>query len=414
MIFQQAQLPNGLQIIAECNDQAHTTALGYFVRTGARDETDEVAGVSHFLEHMVFKGTERRTAERVNLDFDEMGADYNAYTSEEATVYHANVLPEFQHQTVELLGDLLRPSLRNEDFDSEKNVILEEIAMYDDQPPFGADDKCRAAFFGKHPLARSVLGSVKSVSGITADQMRAYWAQRYNPSNVTLVAAGKVDFAQLVASATQICGDWLPGPAERQFPAGEALQSTQVLHKESAAQEYVLHIAAAPASKDPTRFAAKLLGVVIGDESGSRLYWDLVDPGRAEHASLHYYGYEDVGTFFSYLSGEPEESLENLERIRDIYRTVQAEGITAEELRQAQSKVSARVVLGSERPRGRLFAVGNNWLYRREYRSVRDDLSAIRGVTLEQCHAVLARYPLTTGTVFAVGPLKEFAFSWDD
>ncbi|HEY2761857.1 MAG TPA: pitrilysin family protein, partial [Pirellulales bacterium] len=152
MQFQRATLDNGLEIVAECNSAAHSTALGFFVKTGARDETDEVSGVSHFLEHMMFKGTPSRSAEDVNREFDDMGADYNAYTSVEITAYHAVVLPEFQNATVELLADILRPSLREEDFVTEKQVILEEIKMYCDQPPFAVDDKCRAAFFGNHPL----------------------------------------------------------------------------------------------------------------------------------------------------------------------------------------------------------------------------------------------------------------------
>ena len=161
MEFLKHILPNGLEIVAERNPKAYSTALGFFVRAGSRDETDEVAGVSHFLEHMMFKGTPTRTADDVNREFDEMGASYNAFTSEEHTVYYAAVLPEYQVQASELLADILRPSLRLEDFEMEKQVILEEIRMYEDQPPFGADEKCRALYFGEHPLARSVLGTVE-------------------------------------------------------------------------------------------------------------------------------------------------------------------------------------------------------------------------------------------------------------
>src|ERR1041384_4620431 len=118
--FRMAELKNGLQIIAECNADAYSTALGFFVRTGARDETDEVAGVSHFLEHMVFKGTPRRSAEYVNREFDEIGAHYNAFTSEENTVYYASVLPEYQEASIDILADVLRPSLREDDFTMEK------------------------------------------------------------------------------------------------------------------------------------------------------------------------------------------------------------------------------------------------------------------------------------------------------
>ncbi|HMO87170.1 MAG TPA: pitrilysin family protein, partial [Lacipirellulaceae bacterium] len=132
MKFRRQTLDNGLEIVAECNDSAHSLGVGFFVRTGARDETDEVAGVSHFLEHMVFKGTPRRTAEDVNREFDEIGAHYNAFTSEESTVYYASVLPEYQEASIDILADVLRPSLRDEDFAMEKKVILEEIQMYAD------------------------------------------------------------------------------------------------------------------------------------------------------------------------------------------------------------------------------------------------------------------------------------------
>ena len=128
MEFRNQTLDNGLQVIAECNPNAYSSAFGFFVNTGSRDETDVISGVSHFLEHMVFKGTPKRTAADVNRELDEIGSQSNAYTSEEHTVYYASVLPEFQANVVDLLGDIMRPSLRKEDFEVEKKVILEEIA----------------------------------------------------------------------------------------------------------------------------------------------------------------------------------------------------------------------------------------------------------------------------------------------
>ena len=154
--------------------------------------------MSHFLEHMMFKGTPTRSADDVNREFDEMGAHYNAFTNEENTVYYAAVLPEYQDRAVELLADILRPSLREEDFDTEKQVILEEIQMYEDQPPFGADEKCRAAFFGSHPLGRSVLGTAQSVADLPVAAMREYFDTRYSPGNIVLAAAGRIDFDALV------------------------------------------------------------------------------------------------------------------------------------------------------------------------------------------------------------------------
>src|SRR5438105_10071361 len=143
MPFHTHRLPNGLRLIGETSPSARSVALGFFVRTGSRDESVDVSGVSHFLEHMMFKGTPRRTALDVNLDFDRIGASYNAYTSEENTVYYAAILPEYLPTAIDILADILRPSLRGEDFDTEKQVILEEIGMYDDMPGFAASDAAR-------------------------------------------------------------------------------------------------------------------------------------------------------------------------------------------------------------------------------------------------------------------------------
>ncbi|MCA9211791.1 MAG: insulinase family protein, partial [Planctomycetales bacterium] len=138
MTFREQRLDNGLEIIAECNDNAYSTAIGFFVNAGSRDENAENSGVSHFLEHMTFKGTPKRSAADVNRELDEIGSHSNAYTSEEHTVYYATVLPEYQSNAVDLLADIMRPSLRQEDFDTEKKVIIEEILRSEDQPPYGA------------------------------------------------------------------------------------------------------------------------------------------------------------------------------------------------------------------------------------------------------------------------------------
>src|SRR6185436_8302149 len=144
-------------IIGEVSPDAHSVAVGFFVRTGSRDESTDVWGVSHFLEHMVFKGTERRNYLDVNIEFDSIGASYNAFTSEENTVFYAAILPEYLPRAVDLLADILRPSLRGDDFNMEKKVIIEEIGMYDDQPMWCAYDNAKKAFFAEHPLGNSIL-----------------------------------------------------------------------------------------------------------------------------------------------------------------------------------------------------------------------------------------------------------------
>jgi predicted Zn-dependent peptidase len=407
--FREHTLGNGLEIVAECDGEAHSTAMGFFVQAGSRDESDEIAGVSHFLEHMAFKGTPTRSADDVNREFDAMGAHHNAGTSEENTVYYAAMLPEYQDKAVELLGDILRPSLREDDFETEKQVIIEEIRMYEDQPPFGADEKCRAAHFGSHPLGRSVLGTVQSITDLTAEAMRDYFRRRYSPTNIALVACGRVDFARLVAAAEQACGGWAPFEALRTLQSPATGRCFETLVKETATQQYAILLSDAPDSQDTMRFAAKLLANILGDDSGSRLYWELVDPGLAEHVSLGHNEHLDAGLMATFLCCDPEIAEKNLQRIVDVYRQAEAEGITAAELEQAKSKVRSRIVLSSERPRGRLFSVGSDWTYRHQYCSVRNDLDILAAVSLDEVMEVLSRYPLTRGTTLTIGPLAEMA-----
>jgi predicted Zn-dependent peptidase len=405
--FREHTLANGLEIVAECNPKAYSTALGFFVKTGSRDEQDDNHGVSHFLEHMVFKGTARRSAADVNRELDEIGSHSNAGTSEEQTVYYAAFLPEFQDKALELLSDILRPALREDDFEMEKKVILEEIAKYEDQPPFGAHEKCMALHFGSHPLARSVLGTTASVSALTRDRMLAYFRQRYSPRNIALVAAGNVNFERLIALMQLYCGAWEPFESPRQTPPALPHRGAQVIHKDTATQQYVVQLANAPGSADEARYAARLLATILGDSSGSRMYWELFDRGLAECAVMETCDYQGAGIFMTYLCCAPEDTPDNLESIDQILRQAHADGVTAAELAQAKSKIRSHIVLQAERPANRLFSVGNNWIQRRQYRTVREIVRSYEAVTPGDIAAVLEQYPLTVNTTVAVGPLEE-------
>jgi predicted Zn-dependent peptidase len=407
--FLRSTLENGLEIVAECNGQAHSTAIGFFVNTGARDESPELAGISHFLEHMAFKGTAQRSGDDVNREFDEMGAQYNACTGEEHTVFFASVLPEHQDRVLGLLADILRPALREEDFQTEKQVILEEIRMYEDQPPFGADEKCRNVHWRGHPLGQSVLGSMESVGKLTVEAMRAYLRARYVPGNIALVATGRVDFDALVRSAQRYCGDWEPSPASRIVQPPVHRRGFHHVRKESATLAYAVQMTAGPTATDGDRYAAKLLAAIVGDDTGSRLFWELIDPGLAESASMGHYEFEGAGLMVTYLGCDPSLATENLQRIHDLFRRVESESVAQAELDQARTKVSSRVVLSGERPRGRLFVVGDDWLHRRQYRSVRDDLDSLAAMTLDDVTNVVAKYPLSSGTTLIISPLNDIA-----
>ncbi len=409
MEFRRHTLDNGLEVIAELSPKAYSTAIGFFVNTGSRDETDEISGVSHFLEHMVFKGTPTRSAEDVNRELDEIGSQSNAFTSEEHTVYYCRVLPENQSKATELLSDIMRPSLRDDDFEMEKQVIIEEIAKYDDQPPFGAFERSMAAHFGDHPLGSSVLGTAETVGALTPQQMRAYFERQYSPGNIALVASGNVDFDLLVKDAERACGSWQPFDVARETTRAAANSKLEVIQKEVAAQEYVVQIANGPAAEDEDRYAARLLTTIIGDDTGSRLFWELIDTGRAEFASCSPYEFQGTGIVMTYLACMPEDTAECLQTIRSVFEQAQQNGLDEDELTRAKSKICSDLVRHNESPARRLFSIGNNWLQRRTYKTVRETVESYQRVTLDDVHAVLAKYPLTVGTTVAVGPISELA-----
>lgn len=407
MPFHHKTLDNGLEVVAETNSDVHSVAFGFYVKAGARDETPEVSGVSHFLEHMAFKGTERFSAEDVNRIFDELGADYNAATGEESTVFYAATLPEYLPQTFEIQSSILFPTLRQDDFDMEKKVILEEIGMYADQPSSVAYDNAMQAHFSGHPLGQSVLGTTESVGALTSEQMRRYHQEHYLAGNIVLAVAGRTDWQTVLDLANKHCAHWPKGATERKVLPATPKPSTKYIPKEQCQQEQIIQLAPAPSGSDPLRFAAELMSVVVGDDCNSRLYWELLDPGLVESAEMGYYEYEETGAYLTFLNGPPEETKSNLSRIARIYADVNKKGVTADELEQAKNKVCSRLVLRGERPMGRLGGLGNNWLFRREYRSIADDVAIVQKITLADIRELLDRFPLGQTTTIGVGPLSK-------
>jgi predicted Zn-dependent peptidase len=402
--FHHATLPNGLQVIAELNPQAHSVAAGFFVRAGSRDETAAVAGVSHFLEHMMFKGTARRDALSVNRDLDRVGAKHNAQTSEEDTIYHVTALPEYLPQAFDVLSDILRPSLRAEDFETEKQVILEEIKMYQDSPVMVAYEAARELHFGTHPLAHSVLGSIESITDLAVDQMRDYFARYYGPPNIVLAFTGKIGWDEALALAHERCGHWQGPAAERAVAPARGSGGYRALVRPEDSTATLFGVADAPALESPDRYAAAILATILGDHTGSRLYWALIDPGLADGVDLSYQDYNGAGVFYTILSCDPDDAQDNLEIIGQTFRETLADGVTDEELNQARNKVLARAVLRSERPMGRLMPVGCQWVYLRQHLTVDEEVAAYSRVTRHDIRRILDAWPLLPMTTVAAGP----------
>ena len=404
LTFHHTVLGNGLTLIGEHNPQAQTFAAGYFVATGSRDETPEVAGVSHFLEHMMFKGTERRSAEAINREFDELGASYNAYTSDERTVYYGAVLPERRERLLDLLSDMMRPALRESDFNIEKNVILEEIAMYEDRPNFKVFEEGNEIFYNGHPLGNSVLGSKESITGLTRDAMLRYFEARYAADNLLLTVAGHYDWDEVVAQVTEATRTWQPSGAERDHSDFSPATGHRILRDPKLKRVHVAAYARGVSAQDPRRYAASVLARVVGDSDGSRLYWALVDGGLADTATLSHDAADGVGAFVGYLSTGPEER----ERVLDIFRKTlgdtQASPPTASEWRRAQRKLATGQTLRGETPFGRLMTLGASYQATTEYSSVTETVERIMATTPEEGAAFLGERPFDSILTVSLEP----------
>lgn len=402
--FDKAVLGNGLAVIGEHNDGAASVAAGFFVHTGSRDEVKDLSGVSHFLEHMVFKGNERYTAEDINRTFDELGAQYNAFTSEERTVYYGAVLPERLPQLIDLLAELMRPSLRQEDFDVEKKVILEEIAMYEDRPHFHVFDLAAPRFWAGHPLGNSVLGSRESVGALSRDQMLGYFQGRYSPKNLVLAVAGRYDWDAVLDQAERIAGSWTPFEAPRERPVATPATGREGTVDPKLNRVHVAYYAPGVAMTDSRRYAAAVLGYVLGDATGSRLYWELVDKGLADSASLGHEASEDTGAFVGYLSTAPERAEEVIERYEGVLRRAQDEPPTPDEWRRAQRKLASGLTLRAETPLGRLTSLGATYQSLGVYQSVAEVVDRVMNAQLETGIELLEGRPFDASFVYTLGP----------
>lgn len=402
------KLPNGLTVVGQRMPGVESVALCYHVRTGSRDEDQEIAGVSHFLEHMMFKGTDRRSAIDISKEFERMGAEFNAFTWVESTVYYARVLGDQLPRALDLLSDMMRPRLDEGEFTTEKGVIIEEIARSEDQPTHELVHQLFATFFSPHPLGNSVLGTPETISGMDVEQMREYHTRRYNPNNIVLGIAGNFEWDEFLPLVQEKTASWQPYESTRRPSTFNPSPKAVVEVKPKLQQEHVAIASAAPDEASPDSWAADMLASVLGDSSGSRLFWEVTQKGLADSIETDYYGFDGAGIFMTYYSASPENAPEVMRVVRAEMEKLEREGVSEEELHRAKVKAVSGVVIGGEASQRRMFEVAELFISRGRPMSVDEVVSAIESVTVEDVRRVLDTYPFSaTFTVQAAGPLTE-------
>ncbi len=409
-IFHTHRLNNGLQIVAQPMPDYESVALSYYVCTGSRDEPDpSIVGVSHFLEHMVFKGTKTLDWQQITLEFNKIGAELNAFTSHEATVYFARVLGEYLERALELLSDMIYPRLAESDFEMEKEVIINEIARSEDQPYNLAFRRMMQTYFGNHPLGHDVLGTRESIRNMRIEQMRDYWQRRYAANNLILAVAGNFDWEHIVHLAERYCENWRTGDAGRNVEPYEPTYSINKVIVDKKLKQQIMIIAMPTVDlKDPDYYAAGLGASILGDSDGSRLYWNIYQKGLAESASASIWAMEGTGIMMVEANSTPEEAQHVLRLLRAELDSLLEDGVHEDELRRAKDKWISSLVLSSESTFARMRSLASDWVTEGRLLGIDEEVERVEKVTTDDVLRALRRFPIREKQVLtALGPLSE-------
>jgi predicted Zn-dependent peptidase len=391
-----------------------SATLGIWVGVGSRDESLAVAGSSHFLEHLLFKGTATRSALEIATAMDAVGGEMNAFTAKEHTCYYANVLASDLPLAVTLLSDLVTEACNTAaDLESERTVVLEEIAMRDDEPSDAVHDLFAETLFGDTPLGRSVLGTVESIEGLTRDDVHGWYRSRYTPPSIVVTAAGRVEHQQVLDLVTAAFGKRLTGSArpaplrtgdgvvdKPARPAGLISRHTE--------QTHLLLGTAAMGRLDERRYAAAVLDAAVGGGMSSRLFQEIREKRGLVYsvgsALSHYAG---AGSFSVYAGCSKKRVPEVLRLIRAELDRVAAEGISAEEVARSRGQLKGGLVLGLEDTGSRMSRLGKSELSYGEYLPVREVLARLDAVDEAQVRDVAAELFARETCLAVVGPYRE-------
>jgi predicted Zn-dependent peptidase len=376
------ELSSGARVVTEEVPSVRSVALGLWVRTGSRDETPAQAGVSHFLEHLLFKGTERYSAIEISERFDGLGASVNAATGKETTHLHARFLDEHTDEVFELLAEMLLAPTYPE-IDSERDVVLEEIAMYEDEPQDRVHDILAAAVFGEHPLGRRVLGEADVIASIPVPDIDAYHRQRYTGANVVVGAAGHLEHERIVE-----LGERLVSPSEgaSNGSAAAAEETARLRFYEKDTEQYHICFGAPGITRDDERrYALAVLDSIFGGSTSSRLFREVREKrGLAYSVGSYNEQYTDSGLVATYV-GTREDNVEEacaiigaeLERLR-------SEPVSAAELERAKENVKGRLVLSSESTAARMTRISRATLFDLPIDSLDEMLAKVDAVTVDE------------------------------
>jgi predicted Zn-dependent peptidase len=372
-------LDSGVRVVTEAMPSVRSIALGFWIRAGSRDEAHEHAGISHFLEHLLFKGTDRFSSFEIDELFDAMGAEVNAGTGKETTSVYSRFLDVHLERAFDVLQDMvLRPAYP--DIDSERQVVIEEIAMYEDEPSDKVHDVLARAIFGDHPLGRPVIGRADVISSVPVPQIAQWHHGRYVPGNIVVAAAGNLEHERIVELVEAAVGESAPAPVHD--PVTAPLVPTVRFHSKETEQYHLAIGGPGIPRGDDRRFALRVLDTLLGGSTSSRLFQEVREKRGLAYSVYSYTSqYADTGQVALYVGTRPDNVAEAMEVIGVELRRLQDEGVSAEELERARDNAKGRTVLSMESSATRMNRIGS---------------SVLMGVPLLTVDEVLARFDAVT------------------
>ncbi|MFP3963249.1 pitrilysin family protein [Actinomadura fulvescens] len=410
-------LPGGLRVITETMPTVRSAAFGIWAGVGSRDEAPADAGASHYLEHVLFKGTRRRSALEISAAVDAVGGDLNAFTAKEYTCYYARVLDADLPLAVDVVSDMVAASLnRPEDVESERGVILEEIHMRDDDPGDLIHDEFSTALYGDAPLGRPILGTIESINSLSRDRIHAYYREHYVPDNLVVAVAGNIDHDEVVRLVTRafeghLDGTALPRPPRLDGTPQPVEPTVRIVDKDTE-QAHVVLGGAGVSRTDDRRFALGVLNAVLGGGMSSRLFQEVREKRGLAYSVYSYTSqYADTGIFGVYAGCQTAKVDEVLSICRDEVAKAAEKGITDEELDRGKGQLRGAMVLGLEDTGSRMSRIGKSELVYESLLAVDEILSRIDAVTPGDVREVAADVLAGPQALTVIGPFGDRDFS---
>jgi predicted Zn-dependent peptidase len=399
-------LPNGLRVITETMPSVRSVAIGCWVDTGTRDEdlTHE-HGASHFLEHLLFKGSEKLSAREVSETFDAIGAESNAFTSKEATCYWTRLLDQDVSTGFDVLSEIIqRPAFRANEIDSERQVVIEEINMNDDDPGDVAFENFSTAAFSDHPLEAAVLGTRDSIRGMTRDDIMGYWDRRYGTESLVIAAVGNLEHNGIVGMVEERFGEWDGGSVDHTFQETQPSARVELTRRDTE-QAHILIGGKGLKRDDERRFSYQVLNHIMGSGMSSRLFREVREErGLAYSIYAFRLAYADAGAWGVYVGTTPSQTDTALKVIRDELDKVMEEGVTEDELDRAKGSMRGGLALSLEDSNSRMIRLGRDELAGMPHLSTDERLERLDAVTREDVQQVAREMYSAERLIGAVGP----------